>query len=205
MKLYYAPGACSLAPHIVLREANFEFELEKVDLAAKRTESGKDYLKINPKGYVPALQTKDGEVITEAAVILQYLSDKKPKAHLAPKHGSMERYRLLEWLNFTASEIHKTLGALFKPEMTPEWRKAQIAYFYRRLEYLAKHLHRRKFLLGDEFSIADAYLFTVLNWVNLFKIDISDWPEVKKYMIRISERPSVQEAMAAEGLSKKAA
>ena len=205
MKLYYAPGACSLAPHIALREAGYQFELDKVDLAAKRTESGKDYLKINPNGYVPALQTDDGEIITEAAVILQYLADKKPRAHLAPKHGSMERYRLLEWLNFTASEIHKTLGVLFKPEMTPEWKKAQINLFHTRLEFLAKHLHKRKFLLGDEFTIADAYLFTVLGWVNFHKIDISNWPEVKKYMQRIGERKAVREAMEAEGLIKKAA
>ncbi len=205
MKLYYAPGACSLAPHVVMREAGYPFDLEKVDVATKRTEDGKDYLKVNPKGYVPALKTDDGEVITETAVILQYLADKKPKAHLAPKPGTIERYRLLEWLNFTASELHKTLGALFRSEITPEWRAAQINLFHRRLEVVAKHLHKRKFLMGDEFTIADAYLFTVLNWVNLFKIDISEWPEVKKYMQRIGERKSVREAMEAEGLTKKAA
>lgn len=205
MKLYFTPGACSLAPHIVLREAGYEFELEKVDLAKKRTESGKDYFKINANGYVPTLKTDDGELITEAAVILQYLADKKPRSHLAPKSGTLERYRLLEWMNFTSSEIHKTLGAFFNPAMTPEWKEALTNLFHRRLEYLAKHLHRRKYLMGDDFTIADAYMFTVLNWVNIHRIDISNWPEVKNYMKRVGDRESVREAMEVEGLILKAA
>lgn len=205
MKLYFTPGACSLAAHIVLREAGYDFELEKVDLAKKRTDSGKDYFKINPNGYVPTLRTDDGELMSEAAVILQFLADKKPRAHLAPKAGTLERYRLLEWLNFTATEIHKTLGAFFNPAMTPEWREALIAKFHQRLDRLSKHFRRNKYLMGDEFTIADAYLFTVLNWVNAHRIDISRRPEVQKYMKRIGERESVREAMEVEGLILKAA
>lgn len=200
MKLYYASGACSLAPHIALREAGFSFALEKVDLATKQTESGADYTKINPKGYVPALKLDSGEVLTEAAVLLQYIADKKPNSGLAEEFGSMERYRLMEWLNFIATEVHKTLGALFNPKITPEWKDAQIANFGKRCDILVQQLVGKQFLLGDAFSIADAYLFTILGWTRLHKVDISKWPALTDYMARVAERPAVIEAMQKEGL-----
>ncbi len=202
MKLYFYPGACSMAPHIALREAGFSFDLDKVDLAKKRTESGEDFSKINPKGYVPALRLDSGEILTEAAVILQYIADQKPKAELAPKSGTMERYHLMEWLNFIAAEIHKTLGALFNPKITPEWKANQIALFGRRCDYLAQAIGSRPYLMGEKFSVADAYLFTVLGWANMFKLDMDMWPTLKNYMGRIATRPAVKEAMRAEGLIK---
>lgn len=201
MKLYYYPGACSLAPHIVLREAKYKFDLDRVDLAAKRTEGGEDYLAVNPKGYVPALRLDDGTVLTEVAVIIQYLADQKPRRGLAPKPRTPERYRLLEWLNFTASEIHKGIGDFFNPKMTPEWREAKLERLGKRFDYLEKTLGSQQYLMG-EFSIADAYLFTMLNWTNLHKIDVSNWPNLKAFMARIAERPAVKKAMKAEGLTK---
>ena len=201
MKLYYYPGACSMAAHIVLREGKFKFELDKVDLAAKRTEGGEDYLAVNPKGYVPALRLDDGTVLTEVAVIIQYLADQKPRRGLAPKPRTAERYRLLEWLNFTASEIHKGIGDFFNPKMTPEWREAKIERLGKRFDYLEKALGSQQYLMG-EFSIADAYLFPVLNWTNLHQIDVSNWPNLKAFMARIAERPAVKKAMKAEGLTK---
>ena len=202
MKLYFYPGACSMAPHIVLREAGYKFELDKVDLAKKQTAGGEDYGKVNPKGYVPALRLDDGQVLTEAGAILQYLADHKPEAGLAPKAGTMERYRLIEWLNFIASEIHKTLGALFNPKITPEWKDNQIALFSRRCDVLVRTLDGRQYLMGDKFSVADAYLFTILGWANLFKLDMSKWPALQSYSARIAARPAVQQAMKAEGLIK---
>jgi glutathione S-transferase len=200
MKLYYYPGACSLAAHIVLREAGFDFELDKVDLAEKTTASGEDYRMVNPKGYVPALGLDDGQVLTEDAVILQYLADLKPEAGLAPKAGGLECYRELEWLTFIATELHKTLGALFNPRITPEWRENQIALFGRRAAWLARELGDHPYLMGENYSIADAYLFTILGWCKLFDIDLSLWPKLPDYMARIAARPAVQAAMKAEGL-----
>lgn len=202
MKLYYYPGACSMAVHIVLREASYPFDLVKVDLQKKQTERGEDFFKINPKGYVPAVQLDDGQVLTEDAVILQYLADHKPDAGLAPKPGTMERYRFLEWLNFIATEVHKTLGALFNPKITPEWKENQIALLGRRCDFLVQTLGGKPFLMGDIFTAADAYLFTILGWTSLFKIDMSRWPVLRDYMARIAERPSVKAAMKAEGLIK---
>jgi glutathione S-transferase len=200
MKLYYYPGACSLAAHIVLREATHVFELDKVDLVAKTTAAGEDYKQVNAKGYVPALRLDDGQVLTEDAVILQYVADLKPHSGLAPALGTMERYRLMEWLNFIATEVHKTLGALFNARITPEWKDHQIALFGRRAGWLAGQLAGRPCLMGEDFTVADAYLFTVLNWCNLFHIDLSPWPELRDYMARIAARPAVIAAMRAEGL-----
>ena len=201
MKLYYYPGACSMAPHIVLNEAKLKFELDKVDLVAKRTAGGEDYATVNPKGYVPAMRLEDGTVLTESGVICTYIADLRPRRGLAPKPRTPERYKLMEWMNFIASEIHKSLSAFFNPKMTPEWREAQLEYLGRRLDYLEKALGSQQYLMG-EFSIADAYLFTVLNWTNLHQIDISRWPNIKAYMARIAARPSVKKAMKAEGLGK---
>ncbi len=202
MKLYFYPGACSMAPHIVLREAGYQFDLDKVDLAKKQTASGEDYTKVNPKGYVPALRLDDGQVLTEAGAILQYLADHKPESGLAPKAGTLERYRLMEWLNFIASEVHKTLGALFNPKITPEWKNDRIALFSRRCDFLVRTLDGKPYLMGDKFSVADAYLFTILGWANLFKLDMSKWPALQNYSSRIAARPAVQQAMKAEGLIK---
>lgn len=202
MKLYFYPGACSMAPHIVLREAGYRFDLDKVDLAKKQTASGENYSQVNPKGYVPALRLDDGQVLTEAAVILQYLADHKPESGLAPKAGTLERYRLMEWLNFIAAEIHKTLGALFNPRITPEWKDDRIALFGRRCDFVARALDGKPYLMGDKFGVADAYLFTILGWANLFKLDMGKWPALQSYAERIAARPAVREAMKAEGLIK---
>ncbi|MBI1966283.1 MAG: glutathione transferase GstA [Betaproteobacteria bacterium] len=203
MKLYYYPGACSMAPHIVLNEAKLKFDLDQVDLAAKRTAAGEDYAAVNPKGYVPALKLDDGTVLTESGVICSYIADLRPRRGLAPKPRTPERYKLMEWMNFIASEIHKSLGAFFafKQVMTPEWREAQLGYLGRRFDYLERALGSQQHLMG-EFGIADAYLFTVLNWTHFHQIDVSRWPNIKAYMARIAARPSVKKAMKAEGLGK---
>jgi glutathione S-transferase len=202
MKLYYTPGACSMAVNITLHESGQKFDLVKVDLSQHKTEGGEDYYRINPKGYVPALKLDNGEVLTEDVVLLQYVADQKPEAGLAPKAGTMERYRLLEWLNFISSEMHKTLGALFNPGITPEWKEDRIALFGRRCDYLVKALGSKPYLMGDKFTIADAYLFTILGWANYFKLDMGRWPALRQYADRIAARPAVQEAMKAEGLIK---
>jgi glutathione S-transferase len=202
MKLYYYPGASSMAVHIVLREAGYAFELDRVDLAAKTTASGEDYMQVNGKGYVPALRLDDGQVLTEDAVILQYLADHRPEAGLAPPTGTLERYRLMEWLNFVASELHPALGALFNPKMTPEWREAQIDRFGRRAGWLAGQLQGRSYLMGERYTVADAYLYTALGWCDWLKVDLGPWPVFRDYMARIGARPAVQEAMRAERLVK---
>jgi glutathione S-transferase len=199
MKLYYSPGACSLSVHTVLREGKFKFEIDKVDLAAKKTAGGEDYLAINPKGYVPALALDDGTVLTEANVILQYLADQKPRRGLAPKPRTPERYKLMEWLTFISSELHKALGDFFNPRMTPEWREAKVERLGKRFDYLEKTLGANQYLMG-EFTIADAYLFNILNWTNIHKIEMTNWPNIQSYMRRVAERPTVKKAMKAEGL-----
>jgi glutathione S-transferase len=202
MRLYYYPGACSMAVDIALRESGQTFQMEKVDLASKKTEGGGDYLRINPKGYVPALQLDSGEVLTEVAAILQYVADQKPASGLAPKAGTMDRYRLAEWLNFISAEFHKTLGALFNPRITPEWKENQLALFGRRCDLVASRLDGGPFLMGKTFTVADAYLFTILGWANFFKLDMSKWPALTNYQARVAARPAVQDAMRAEGLVK---
>jgi glutathione S-transferase len=200
MKLYYAPGACSMAPHIVAREAGYTFDLEQVDIPNKKTADGGDYWKINPKGYVPALRLDDGQVLTEVGVICQYLGDQKPQSGLVPKFGTMERYRLMEALNFASSEIHKQIGALFNPKLTAEMKEIQLGVIGRRFDALEKLLEGKQFIAGDKFTVADAYLFTVINWTNIHKIDLAKWPNIKAFMARIGARPKVQETMKAEGL-----
>ncbi|HET9599683.1 MAG TPA: glutathione transferase GstA [Anaeromyxobacteraceae bacterium] len=198
MKLYYVPGACSLSPHIVLRELGLPFELERVDTKAGKTAGGADYRAINPKGYVPTLVLDDGTRLTEGPVIVQYLADRKPEARLAPPNGTMERYRLQEWLSYVTSEIHKGLGALFNPKMPadfkPTWREAQGA----KLDYLSQQLQGRSFLMGDAFTVADAYLFVCLSWTAWLEIDLARWPVLKSYVERVGARPAVKAAQAAE-------
>ena len=200
MKLYYSPGACSMAPHIVAVETGQKVELEKVDIPNKKTTDGGDYWKINPKGYVPALVLDDGQVLTEVAVICQYLADQRPEFGLVPKFDTMGRYRQMEALNFAATEIHKQLSALFNPQMTPEMKTVQTGTIERRFGPLEKMLEGKAYIMGDKFTAADAYLFTVLNWTNGLKIDLTKWPNIKAYVARIAERPKVREVMKAEGL-----
>ena len=202
MKLYYSPGACSLAPHIVAREAGHTFDLEKVDIPNKKTADGGDYWKVNPKGYVPALQLDDGQVLTEVGVICQYLADQKPQSELVARCGTMDRYRDMEALNFVSSEIHKQIGALFNPNMTAEMKQVQLGVIERRLNALEKLLEGKQFLAGGKYSAADAYLFTVLSWTKIHKIDLGKWPNIQAFMARVGARPKVQEALKAEGLLK---
>lgn len=200
MQLYYSPGACSLSPHIALREAGLAFDLEQVDLRAKKTKGGADYTQVNPKGYVPALRLDDGQILTEGPVIVQYIADQRPGSGLAPAAGTMERYRLQEWLAFISTELHKTFSPLFKPD-TPEESKRiakdNIAY---RFDYLDRNLAGKQYLTGDRFTVADAYAFTILNWARPMQIDLSRWPSLTAYMERVAARPKVQEALKAEGL-----
>jgi len=200
MKLYYAPGACSMSPHIALLEAGLPYSLHKVDLKENRIESGEDYNGVNGKGYVPALELENGQVLTEGPAIVQYIADQNPSAGLAPVQGTMERYKLQEWLNFITSELHKGMGSLFNPAQTPEWKDAVKATLSRRVEWLSKQLAGKTYLLGEKFSVADGYLFTVLSWAGHVGFDLSRWPVVEDYVARVRARPKVAEAMKAEGL-----
>jgi glutathione S-transferase len=205
MELFYAPAACSLAVHIVAREAGLLIALRKVDLKTHRTEDGRDYRSINPKGYVPAMRLENGEVLTEVAALLQYLADQAPQAGLAPAQGSLARYRFIEWLTFVSSEIHKGFGPLWSPATPDATRNAAIERLGQRFAHLDAHLADRPFLMGEGFTAADAYLFTVLNWAAFHKIDLSPYPKLQAYLKRISARPNVQKALQAEGLLKDAA
>ncbi|MBI1776456.1 MAG: glutathione transferase GstA [Proteobacteria bacterium] len=204
MKLYYSPGACSMSPHIVLREAGLAFDLEQVDLKAKKTKAGADFKAINPKGMVPVLQLDDGQVLTEGPAIVQYLADQKPEAGLAPKAGTIERARLQEWLNFVTAELHKGFTPLFKPNTPEDYKPIARETLSERFAYLDKQLAGKQYLLGDKFTVADAYCFTVLGWSQYQNIDLSPWPNIKSYMARVAQRPKVKEAMTAEGLIKAA-
>lgn len=198
MKLYFSPNACSFASHIVLRELALPFELIRVDNQKKLTADGDDFLQINPKGYVAALQLDNGEVLTEGAAILQYLADLVPEAGLAPVNGSWERVRLQEWLNFVSSEIHGGLGVLFKDAIPDEVKALFKATLFKRFAILVQTLERQDYLLGAQFSVADAYLFVVLRWAGFFDIDLQQWPALAKFQQRVGERPAVIAALAAE-------
>jgi len=198
MKLYYSPGACSLASHITLRELGLPFQAVAVDLRKKTTQTGADFTTINPKGYVPALELDGGAILTENPAILQYLADQRPAAALAPATGTLERYRLLEWLGFINSEIHKGFGPLFDPSAPDAAKDAARQRIARRLAYTAQALEGRDYLLGAQFTVADAYLYTVLNWTGFSGIDLGQWPGLKAYHARIAARPAVQAAQAAE-------
>lgn len=200
MKLYYVPGACSLAPHIVLREVEVKFELEAVNLRTGQTSKG-DFKILNPKGYVPLLELHNGQTLTEVAVILQYIADFHPEKRLMPAAGTLERYRCLEWLNFIATEVHKTFSPLFRKE-TPEVYASQIKETLgMRFEYVSRNLSGNEYLMGKDFTIADAYLFTILNWAGFLGIDLKPWPTLTQYMERMKKRPSVIEALKAEGIA----
>ncbi|HTV97535.1 MAG TPA: glutathione transferase GstA [Steroidobacteraceae bacterium] len=199
MKLYYSPGACSLSPHIVLLEAALPATLVKTDLKTKRTAGGEDFLAINSKGTVPALVLDDGRLLTEGPAIVQYLADQKPEAALAPRAGTFERYQLMEMLNYITSELHKGFGPLFAPG-SAEAKKTATENLGRKFDWLCTHMAGRKYALGDAFSVADAYLFTVLRWTSHVGIDLGGWPVLAAYLERVRQRPRVQEALKAEGL-----
>ncbi|NMM38749.1 MAG: glutathione transferase GstA [Glaciimonas sp.] len=202
MKLYFSPGACSLSPHIVLCEAGLVFETEKVNLSKKITAGGKDYKTINPKGSVPALQLDDGQILTEGPAIVQYIADLVPEKQLAPVAGSMARYRLMESLNFISSELHKGFSPLFNsevPELSKQMARDALAV---RFDIVAHQLESAEYLLGGQFTVADAYLFTILNWTGMLQFDMHRWPVIATYQARVAARPGVRAAMLAEGLIK---
>jgi glutathione S-transferase len=201
MKLYYAPGACSLAPHIALREAGIPFDLVKVDLIAKRIESGEDYKAINPKGAVPALGLDDGSVLTENAAILQYVAD-QGGGDLMPPMMSMKRYRVLEWLNYIATELHKGFGPLWNPATPADYKEATRQALAQKFDYLQAQVGDGPYLSGADFTIADAYAFVILNWTRVHDIDLSSWPGLAAFSGRVAQRPAVQDALRAEGLVK---
>ena len=200
MKLFYAPAACSLSPHIALREAGAKFKLEKVDLQTKKTETNADFLNVNPKGYVPALQLESGEVLTEGTMIVQYIADLFPKSQLAPAAGTPGHYKLLEWLGFISSELHRNLSPMFNPALTSELKESLMALVAKRLNWLATQLEGKTYLVGDRFTVADGYLFTILNWSNFIGLDLSPWKTIQGYMARVGSRPSVLAALKEEGL-----
>ena len=200
MKLYYASGACSLSPHIVAREAGIAIDTVKVDLTTKKTEDGQDFLLLNPKGYVPALCLDNGQILTEGPAIVQYLADQKPASRLAPSAGTMERYRLQEWLSFLGTELHKSFSPLFNQASSDDAKRAAKENITKRFTYLEQKLAGSKYLMGETFTVADAYAFTIVNWANLVGIDLKPYPNLSAYLGRIGARPKVQEALKAEGL-----
>jgi glutathione S-transferase len=201
MKLYFSPGACSLAAHIALREAGLKIDLEKVDLVAKKTERGADYWSINPKGYVPALQLDNGEVLTEVSAILQYVADQKPAAHLLPPAGTIERARAVEWIGFIATELHKGFGPLWKPATPDAYKPIVLETLAKRLQFVEAQLGSQ-YLTGAQFTVADAYLFVIVSWAKYLKVDLTPYARLRALLDRIAARPAVHAAMAAEGLIK---
>lgn len=201
MKLFIKPGACSLSPHIVLEELGLSYTTEKVDTKTKKTESGDDYLAINPNGYVPALQLDDGTVLTEGPAIVQYLADLKPEKKLAPANGTLARYQLQSWLTFVGMELHRNFTPQFNPAASQDWKDAARANIERRLAWLDGQLAGRDYLMGADFTVADAYLSTVVGWAKVVKIDLSALPNLTAYLARVAARPAVQAARKAEGLA----
>jgi glutathione S-transferase len=200
MKLYYSPGACSLSPHIVLREAGLPVELVKVDLRSKRMSGDADFRSVNGKGYVPVLELDDGQRLTEGPAIVQYIADQAPASGLAPAAGSFERYRLQEWLNFISTELHKQFSPLFDAASDDAVKARQRERIGGRLAWIAQHLASRDYLMGAAFTAADAYLFTVLRWSQHVGLDLDQWPALTAYVARVGARPKVREALQAEGL-----
>ena len=200
MKLYYKSGACSLSPHIVLLEAGLPFALEAVNLGTKVTDSGADYRTINSKGSVPALQLDDGRVLTEGPAVVQYIADQKPGSGLAPPAGSFERYQLMELLNFISSEVHKSFSPLFNPATPADGKAAAKENLKKKFTWLDGYLGSKPYLMGETFTVADAYLFTMLSWTPRVGVDLAEHPRLTAYMARVAARPKVQEALKAEGL-----
>jgi len=200
MKLYLKPGACSLSPHIVLQELGLAHETEVVDLAKKVTASGANFLDINPKGYVPALVLDDGALITEGPAIVQYLADLRPEAKLAPANGTLARYQLQSWLTYIGTELHKNFSPFFNPAATAEMKDLARANLQRRYALVESELSSKAFLMGGDFTVADAYLFTVTSWAKFIKFDLSAFPQLVAFQTRVAARPAVQRALKAEGL-----
>jgi glutathione S-transferase len=200
MKLYYAPGVCSLSPHIVLEEAGLPHELVKTDIRAKTTASGSDYRTVNPLGYVPALALDDGTLLTEGPAIVQYVADKVPEKELAPANGTLARYKMQSWLNFVSSELHKGFSPLFNPQMPDAAKQLTRERLATRFAHLNTHLATNNYLMGETFTCPDAYCFTVMRWTAPTKIDLAPYPYLQGYMKRVEARPAVQAAMKAEGL-----
>ncbi|AIN15091.1 glutathione transferase GstA [Yersinia pseudotuberculosis] len=200
MKMFYKPGACSLSSHIVLREAGLDFSIERVDLVTKKTETGADYLSINPKGQVPALVLDDGSLLTEGVAIVQYLADKVPDRHLIAPSGTLSRYHAIEWLNFIATELHKGFSPLFNPNTPDEYKTIVRERLDKQFSYVDSVLAEHDYLLGKKFSVADAYLFTVSRWANALNLQIKERSHLDQYMARVAERPAVKAALAAEDI-----
>jgi glutathione S-transferase len=204
MKLYYSPGACSLSPHIALLEAGLPYELVKVDLRTKKLENGEDYLKVNPKGQVPALGFDSGEIVTEGPVIVQMIADRAAAKALAPARDSSDRYKLLEWLNFVTSEVHKSFDPLFAPALADDAKPFFRDRVMGKLKYIDSQLAGRDYLMGKPFTVADGYLCTMLTWADRLKFDLSGLPNILAYKARVAVRPKVQEALKREGLAQAA-
>ncbi len=205
MKLYFSPGACSLASHITLREAGLNFDLVRADTKTKKLPDGGDYYAVNSKGAVPALKLDNGQVLTEGVAIMQYLADLKPESGLIPRAGTFKRYRVQEWLNYITSEIHKGFSPLWNSAADPKVKEYALANLEKKLDWTNAQLTGKTWLTGDTFTIADAYLYTVINWSFFLGIDLGKWPALKDFHARVAARPAVQDALAAEGLNKKAA
>ena len=202
MKLYYSPGACSLSPHIVLEESGLPYEAILASTKSHKLQDGTDYYTINPLGYVPFLVLDDGQTLREGPVIVQYLADQVPAKKLIPAAGTMARYRVLEWLNFIGTELHKGFGPLFGSTAPAEYKSTVLAQLRKRFEWVEKELNGKDYLTGAEFCVADAYLFTVSNWAGHVGLELGDLPRLQAYRQRVGSRPAVQAAMRAEGLLK---
>lgn len=198
MKLYFAPHTCALSPHIALIELGLPYELVKIDNRSKRTEDGRDFLKISPKGYVPALELDSGEILTEGPVITQYLSDLKPEIGLAPANGTLERVGLQEWLHYLGTEIHGSCGPLFNPGIPDDVKTIFKDKLLKRVRLIEEVLEKQDYLMGSRFTPADGYLFTMLRWFAFFKIDYKQWPGIARFMERVGARPAVKQAIELE-------
>lgn len=200
MKLYFSPGVCSLAPHILLRETQLPFELERVDIGKHTAQQGADYYEINPKGQVPLLELDDGQCLSEGPIIAQYIADKAGRTDLMPAFGSMERYRVMEWQNYVTSELHKSFSPLFNTAIDQPAKAVFAAALRKKFGWVSNQLRDRQYLTGDTFTAADAYLFTVAGWAKHVGLDLSDFEHLQSFLQRVAARPAVREAMKAEGL-----
>lgn len=201
MKLYYMPGACSLAPHIVANEAGIDLDLVRVDGKSKKTEADQDFLATNPNGYVPTLVLSDGQTLTEAQIVVQYLADQKPETGLMPPAGGMARYRVQQWLAFISSELHKSFSPFFKPNTPEETKAANRDHLNRRFAHVDEKLAGKTYLTGETFTAADAYLWTILGWTKVVGFDLSPYANIQKFAAAVAARPAVVKSLQREGLA----